>query len=93
MNKFIILFLIVGLAASMVSASGFSVGLVEAKDSDSAATIVVIQEPAIMVTMAVATAVQAIMAAVVIAVVVIQEQVIMVVQTVVQVTMVIQIKR
>ncbi len=35
MNKFIILFLIVGLAASMVSASGFSVGLVEAKDSDS----------------------------------------------------------
>ncbi len=35
MNKFIILFLIVGLAASMVSASGFTVSLVEAKDSDS----------------------------------------------------------
>jgi len=35
MNKFIILFLIVGLAACMVSASGFSVSLVEAKDSDS----------------------------------------------------------
>ena len=35
MNKFIILFLIVGLAACMVSTSGFSVGLVEAKDSDS----------------------------------------------------------
>ena len=35
MNKFIILFLIVGLAACMVSTSGFSVSLVEAKDSDS----------------------------------------------------------
>jgi hypothetical protein len=35
MNKFIILFLIVGLAACMVSTGGFSVSLVEAKDSDS----------------------------------------------------------
>ena len=87
MNKFIILFLIAGLAASMVLVSGFSVSLVEAKDSGCDDDGRVIQEPVIMVTMAVATAVQVTMVTMAVATAVQVTMVTMAVATAVQVIM------